>query len=105
MSGDDWTIGNGRVNSSPAFIALCDEVERLIRGDAHKLIAGRANDTACLIMAQLAHKHGLRPKKTDGVTISRATFDELREYIDGLAAEPGRPVAELLSKLLREADE
>ena len=61
----DWTIDRrtGCSNSSPLYNLMCAEVERLIRGDARSLIAGRAQDTAGLIMAQLAHVHGLRPGK------------------------------------------
>jgi hypothetical protein len=58
---DDWTALDGRCNSSPRFLELCAEIERLIRGDAHMLIAGRADKTARLILAQLAHKHGVGP--------------------------------------------
>lgn len=58
----DWTCDNtGRSNSSQKFQRLCDDVERMIRGDAHSLIAGNAQSTARLIMAQLAHVHGLAP--------------------------------------------
>jgi hypothetical protein len=59
----DWTADpeTGRSNSSPLYRDLCAEVERLIRGDSHKLIAGRAGDTVGLIMAQLAHVHHLAP--------------------------------------------
>lgn len=60
----DWTRGkDGRSNSSPLFNALIKEVARLIREDAHILIAGRAEDTAGLILAQLAHVHGLSPRR------------------------------------------
>lgn len=51
----DWT------KDSPEFLRLCGEVERLIRGEAHSLISGNAGATARLIMAQLAHVHGLAP--------------------------------------------
>lgn len=51
----------GRSNSSELFLHLTKEVERIIRGDAFMLLNGGANSTARLIMAQLAHKHGLRP--------------------------------------------
>jgi hypothetical protein len=62
VSYDDWTKGrDGRSNTSPLFEALVKEVGRLIRDDAHALLAGRAEETARLIMAQLAHAHGLRP--------------------------------------------
>ncbi len=60
----NWTQDSeGRENSSPEFLRLCREVERLIRQDAHMLIAGRAGQTACLIMAQLAHVHHVGPLK------------------------------------------
>lgn len=60
----DWTWDErGHSNSSAKFMHLCNEVERLIRSDAHMLIAGRADMTARFIMAQLAHVHGLAPTK------------------------------------------
>lgn len=59
----DWTVDprTGRSNSSPEFERLCFEVERLIRASAFDLIGGRADQVARLIMARLAHEHGLRP--------------------------------------------
>jgi hypothetical protein len=60
----DWTWNErGQSNSSPIFEKLCGEVERLIRSDAHSLINGNAGSTARLIMAQLAHVHGLKPTR------------------------------------------
>lgn len=59
----DWTQKDGVANTSDEFLDLCDAVERLIRGDAHALLGGRADKTARLIMANLAHKHGLAPVK------------------------------------------
>lgn len=63
---DDWTIDpeTGRSNSSELFRELCGEVEGLIRQSAHGLIAGRADQVAGLIMAQLAHVHHLAPRET-----------------------------------------
>lgn len=58
-----WTSHNGWTNASPEFQRMCDEVERIIRSDAHSLINGHAQMTARLIMAQLAHVHGLAPKE------------------------------------------
>jgi len=60
----DWTVDpeTGRSNSSEEFNHLAGEVERLIRSEAFSLIAGRADRTAALIIAQLAHKHGMEPK-------------------------------------------
>jgi hypothetical protein len=51
----------GRSNSSAEFVFLVDEVARLILDDAWTLIRGGARNTAGLIVAQLAHKHGLAP--------------------------------------------
>lgn len=59
---DDWTKAkNGRTNSSKQFLFLVSEVESIIRGGAHSLINGQVNQVARVIMAQLAHRHGLRP--------------------------------------------
>ena len=63
MKRADWTAQDGRTNSSPEFLRLCRVVERLIRDDAHRLIAGHADATARLIVAQLAHVQGLRPRR------------------------------------------
>jgi hypothetical protein len=59
----DWTVDpkTGRSNSSKQYQEMCRHVEALIRGDSFSLLAGRADKTAGLIMAQLAHVHGLRP--------------------------------------------
>lgn len=57
----DWTESDGQSNSSPTYLALVKEVERLIRADAHTLLSGGAGLTARLIMAQLAHVHHLSP--------------------------------------------
>jgi dihydroneopterin aldolase len=59
----DWTERDGRANSSLKFVNLCTAVEKLIRQSAHDLILGRADRVAGLIMAQLAHVHGLAPKE------------------------------------------
>ncbi len=61
---EDWTLKDNRSNSSDEFLALCNEVERLIRDSAFHLISGQADMVAGLIMAQLAHVHGLVPRKT-----------------------------------------
>ena len=61
---EDWTVDTrtGKSNSSPTFLMLVDEVTRLIKDDAHYLISTGPQGTARLIMAQLAHVHGLQPK-------------------------------------------
>jgi len=74
----DWTRdpGTQRSNSSAAFKALVVVVEGLIRHDAFKLISGCADQTAVLIMAQLAHRYGVAPRWLAG---SPLTFAKLRE--------------------------
>ena len=59
----NWTIDptSGRSNSSPEFNALVKVVARLLRNEAHSLILGQSDTSARLIMAQLAHVHGLVP--------------------------------------------
>lgn len=60
---DDWTAGpGGGSNNSHLSKTLTDEVERIIRNGAHDLIAGRAGTVAGVILARLAHEHGLRPR-------------------------------------------
>ena len=61
----DWTLDKStlRSNSSELFNDLCKEVESVIRGDAFALIGGRADLTARLVVAQLAHKHKLIPMR------------------------------------------
>jgi hypothetical protein len=60
----DWTCDErGASNSSPEFLAIVAEVERLIRDDAHMLIGGRADATARLIVAHLAHRHLMTPAR------------------------------------------
>lgn len=57
---DDWTVHNGRSNSSPAFERMVAAVTLLL--SQHSL-AQRPEDRARLVMAQLAHVHGLRPSE------------------------------------------
>lgn len=58
----DWTkSADGHANSAPEFLRLVDEVARLIRGQAHALIQGDTESVSRLVLAQLAHKHGLSP--------------------------------------------
>ncbi|MDP3004166.1 MAG: hypothetical protein Q8N43_01520 [Candidatus Azambacteria bacterium] len=61
----DWTVDleTHRSNSSPEFRQLVSEVARLIKNEAHSLLNGQVESAAGLIMAQLAHKHGLAPRK------------------------------------------
>lgn len=55
----DWTIKNDVYNSSALFVSLSEDVAQIIRNSAHALLNGDADDVGRLIMAQLAHKHGL----------------------------------------------
>jgi hypothetical protein len=62
----DWTVDleTGRSNSSQQYTDLVAEVERLIReGGGRCLSPAWARSTAALIMARLAHVHGLAPER------------------------------------------
>lgn len=61
----DWTVDpstDGSI-SSPEFLRLCEAVEKIIKGSAFDLSQGNTTIVAVLIMAKLAHEHGLAPKK------------------------------------------
>lgn len=59
----DWTVSlvSGRSNDSEEFHRLCKIVEDLIRNSAFDIVNGRSDRVAALILAQLAHVHGMRP--------------------------------------------
>ena len=61
----DWTVDpeTHRTNSSPRFEELVEAVGRLLDDEVYSLAQGREGRrrTAGLIMAQLAHVHGLVP--------------------------------------------
>jgi hypothetical protein len=59
----DWTVANGMCNNSNNFLRLRDEIQELIVDSAYLLLTGRSADVAGSILAQLAHKHGLKPSK------------------------------------------
>ncbi len=59
---DDWTRGaDGRANNSERFNELVGAVDILIRSEGGLIVSGQSERVALLIMAQLAHVHGLRP--------------------------------------------
>lgn len=61
----DWTVGpKNKSNTSQTFNALVADIERIIRNDAATIVAGRANLTARIIAAQIAHSHHFLPSKT-----------------------------------------
>lgn len=62
-SHDDWTVADGRANMSEEFERIRDAVERIIRSDARNLLAGRAGQTARLVVSTLAHRYGLAPHR------------------------------------------
>ena len=62
----DWTCNErGVSNSSEQYLRIVQTVERLIREDAWMLINGKADRTAGLIVAQLAHKHGFHTHRKE----------------------------------------
>lgn len=58
MEKPNWTCSKRGSNSSKAFLRIVAEVERMLRD--HR-IGDDPNGTARLIVAQLAHTHGLQP--------------------------------------------
>jgi hypothetical protein len=52
----DWTVKDGRSNSSVEFESLVGTIVNLIRSEAHSLICGSTESAARLIMAQLCWK-------------------------------------------------
>lgn len=63
----DWTLNpiTHRSNSSELFLAVEREIGRILRGSAASLIAGRTDDVAGLILAQLAHRYGFSPENEE----------------------------------------
>lgn len=60
----DWTVAHGKANSSWAFAACVNAVTDILT--SHSLgMSPRA--TARVIVAHLAHKHGLAPKDRKSV--------------------------------------
>lgn len=57
----DWTHKDGRSNSSARYLHCVAEVKSLILDSAFTLLQGHADTVAGLIVAQLAHVHGLEP--------------------------------------------
>lgn len=53
---------DGRYNSSDKFEYLVEQVARTIKYSAADLLSGRVDVVAGVIMAQLAHVHGMVPK-------------------------------------------
>jgi hypothetical protein len=81
----DWTRDEaGRSNGGELFESLADEVARLIRSSSHSLLNGDSEGVGRLIMAQLAHKHGLSPAE------ARATPPALDVERLGLSDEQTR---------------
>lgn len=61
--GRDWTTSDeGVANSSALFQSLEKRVAEIIVNSAHSLLSGHAETVAGLILAKLAHEHGLSPR-------------------------------------------
>jgi hypothetical protein len=61
MKDKDWTVKDGRANSSDKFVELMEVIEDIIISSARDLIGGKRHKVARLILAVLAHKHGMAP--------------------------------------------
>lgn len=80
----DWTAIDGRTNSAPEYLALIDAVDTIIRGCSHALIGGRSRAVAGMIMAQLAHQHGLTPATRNAEPANAELGDTARDLLKGL---------------------
>lgn len=58
---DDWTVKDGRYNSSDKYTELVSIVSQTLRGEAAALINGNVEGVARAIVSRLAHQHGMRP--------------------------------------------
>ena len=64
-AGADWTVApGGRSNASKAYLCLVDDIDRLLRECGFYLVNGQVRQVARLIVARLAHKHGLAPRSS-----------------------------------------
>jgi len=63
--GTDWTRhgATGRSNEAPIYLGLRAEVARILRQSAHDLINGGVDTVAGVIVARLAHVHGVGPRE------------------------------------------
>lgn len=58
----DWTELRGRSNSSERFLFICNVIESILRDGAGCILSPEwVNGVARLIVAQLAHVHGMGP--------------------------------------------
>lgn len=62
---EDWTAYQGKANSSTLYMAIVQDVERVIRDGEHFLLTGQANAVARIIVSRIAHTHGLAPRGYD----------------------------------------
>ena len=58
----DWTAKDGVCNSSDKFHELAEDVDTLIKTSATWLIEGNSRRVAVMIVAYLAHMHGMQPR-------------------------------------------
>lgn len=100
----DWTEGN----TSRLYLDIVAEVDRLIRSDASNLLAGYGNQTARLVVSQLAHEHGLVPGSALRQKYETPVIDNLQRQLDGKDAvieEQRRTIRELTAKLTEVREE
>ena len=64
----DWTVNpiTHRSNSSPFFHFMTVEVNRMIVNSARDIVQGQTMNLAGFILAQLTHKYGFIPSKSQG---------------------------------------
>ena len=60
----DWTLKEGRSNSSPSYLLLGEVIKALILNNGADIVNGSADKVANIILSQLAHLYGLAPTMT-----------------------------------------
>lgn len=85
----DWTRAPGRgANTSDAFLAAVDRVERRLGECGRAVLDPKwVRSTAVLIVAQLAHRDGLRPAEVPPID-----WDQIRDGVLTLIRERSTPV-------------
>ena len=63
----EWTQGeDGSANSSAKFTWLAHQIADMIQASAYDLLKGHTLRVARVILAKLAHEHGLAPDPRSG---------------------------------------
>lgn len=97
----DWTEKDGRANASDKFNELSDFITRTILESGNTIVAGRVEVVSRLIVAQLAHVHGLAPmdpalelEMVERFKLLRTTLEAIGNGLPGAGEDELRTVAQ-----------